>query len=89
MKSKTPILKNNSLVSGAFSSGVSEAPDEKHPYDTLTEQELAERDDADEALLSRLQQSRVRLNDKLEDSEYEANNDKNVKNKYDIIIKLD
>ena len=78
MKSKTPILKNNSLVSAAFSSGIEQAPKEL-PYDTLTEQGLAERDDADEALLSRLQQSRARLNDKLDNSEYEANNNENVK----------
>ena len=41
--------------------------------DTLTEQGLAERDDADEALLSRLQQTRARMNDKLDESEENAN----------------
>jgi hypothetical protein len=86
IKSKTPILRNNSLVSAAFSSGIEQAPKEL-PYDTLTEQGLAERDDADEALFSRLQQTRARMNDKLDESEYQADNNENVQKQIQENIK--
>ena len=87
MKSKAPILKNNSLVSASLASGVPEAPDEKHPYDTLTEQGLAERDEADEALMARLQETGSRLDKKLDESEYQADNNENVKKQIEENIK--
>ena len=73
LNSKTPILKNNSLVSGAFSSGIPQAPDEKHPYDTLTQDEMENRDRDDEILMSRLQETGSRLDKKLDESEENAN----------------
>ena len=73
MKSKTPILKNNSLVASSLSSGVAQAPNEKQPYDTLTQDEMEDRERSDEALMSRLQQTRARMNDKLDESEENSN----------------
>ena len=69
-----PILNNNSIVGASIPTGPIE-----RPYDTLTQEEMENRDRQDEALLSRLQQSRSRLNDKLDESQENADNNENVK----------